>query len=225
MGGLDKYAEYTSPADMFFIAGTKGETTTAGTGTFYCQNCQMESEYYHEQVHEKATVFFIPIVNLRLLGEYIECQSCANTYEMEILDYDPEQKKKEIEAIYLVGIKKVMTTMMLADGKIDENEKSMMKDIYKNITDLALSDNDIDKEIKNCKANPVGLDNCLKELFSYLNESGRETIIKVAYWVSIADGEVDKREEKLLIKMAKHFQISSAHLRGIISEVNETVSG
>ncbi|MCH2283196.1 MAG: TerB family tellurite resistance protein, partial [SAR324 cluster bacterium] len=141
------------------------------------------------------------------------------------LDYDPEQKQKEIEAIYLVGIKKVMTTMMLADGKIDENEKSIMKDIYKNITDLALSDNDIDKEIKNCKANPVGLYNCLKELFSYLNESGRETIIKVAYWVSIADGEVDKREEKLLIKMAKHFQISSAHLRGIISEVNETVSG
>ena len=210
---------------MFFIAGTRGVTTTVSKGEFFCPECNAHTQYHHDQVHEKATVFFIPVINLKLLGEYIECQNCVNTYKMEILDYDPEQEQKEIEAIYLVGIKKVMTMMMLADGKIDENEKSMMKDIYKNITDLALSDNDIDKEIKNCKANPMGLDNCLKELFSYLNESGRETIIKVAYWVSIADGEVDKREEKLLLKIAKQFQISSAHLKGIISEVNEIVSG
>ena len=210
---------------MFFIAGTRGDTTTFATGEFYCPECNARTQYHHDQVHEKATVFFIPIVNLRLLGEYIECQNCVNTYKMEILDYDPEQEQKEIEAIYLEGIKKVMTTMMLADGKIDGNEKSMMKDIYNKIADSTLSDNDIDKEIKSCKANPVDLDNCLKELFSYLNESGRETIIKAAYWVSIADGEVDKREGKLLIKMAKRFQISSAHLKGIISEVNEITSG
>ena len=210
---------------MFFIAGTKGETTTVEKGEFYCPECSLQTTYKHNQVHEKITVFFIPIANLNLLGEYIECQNCFNTYKMEILDYNPEEEQQEFEALYLIGLKKVMTMMMLADGKIDENEKSMMKDIYKNITDLALSDNDIDKEIKNCKANPVGLENCLKELFSYLNESGRETIIKVAYWVSIADGEVDKKEEKLLIKMAKHFEISSAHLKGIIAEVNEIVSG
>lgn len=210
---------------MFFIAGIKGETTTVETGVFYCPHCNAQTQYHHNQVHEKATVFFIPVINLRLLGEYIECQNCDSTYEMEILDYNSEQEQKKIEAIYLVGIKKVMTTMMLADGKIDENEKNMMKDIYKNIADSTLSDYDIDKEIKNCKANPQELDNCLKELFSCLNESGREIIIKVAYWVSIADDEVDKKEEKLLIKMAKHFQMSSAHLKGIISEVNEAVSG
>ena len=123
----------------------------------------MRTQYHHDQVHEKATVFFIPIVNLRLLGEYIECQNCVNTYKMEILDYDPEQEQKEIEAIYLEGIKKVMTTMMLADGKIEENEKSMMKDIYEKMADSILSNYDIDKEIKSCTANPVALDDCLKD--------------------------------------------------------------
>ena len=56
-------------------------------------------------------------------------------------------------------------------------------------------------------------------------DSGRETIIKLAYWISIADGQYDKSEEKLLVKLAKHFQISNAHLKGIMSEVDETVSG
>ena len=140
---------------MFFIAGIKGETTTVETGVFYCPHCNAQTQYHHNQVHEKATVFFIPVINLRLLGEYIECQNCDSTYEMEILDYNSEQEQKKIEAIYLVGIKKVMTTMMLADGKIDENEKNMMKDIYKNLADSTLSDYDIDKEIKNCKSTGI----------------------------------------------------------------------
>ena len=115
---------------MFFIAGIKGETTTVETGVFYCPHCNAQTQYHHNQVHEKATVFFIPVVNLRLLGEYIECQNCANTYEMEILDYDPEEEELEPEALYLIGLKKVMTMMMLADGKIEESEKAMMKYIY-----------------------------------------------------------------------------------------------
>ena len=210
---------------MFFIAGTRGETTTFSTGEFYCPECNAQTFYHHNQVHEKATVFFVTVANLRLLGEYIECQSCDGTYEMDILDYDPEQDQLEFEALYLIGLKKVMTMMMLADRKIEESEKAMMKNIYQHVADAELSNEDIVNEINSCKENPIVLEEYLNELFSQLNESGRETIIKVAYWVSIADGEVDKREEKLLIKMAKYFEISSAHLKGIIAEVNEIVSG
>ena len=208
---------------MFFIAGTKGETTTIATGEFYCPECNAQTVYHHDQVHEKATVFFVPIVNLRLLGEYIECQSCDSTYEIEILDYDPEQEQLEFEALYLIGLKKVMIMMMLADGKIEDSEKAMMRNIYAHMADSELSDHDIDEEINSCKENPIGLEEYLNELFPQLNESGRETIIKLAYWISIADGQFDKAEKKLLVKLAKHFQISNAHLKGIMSEVNETV--
>ena len=206
---------------MFFIAGTRGVTTTVSKGKFFCPECNVRTNYHHNQVHQKATVFFIPVLNLKLLGEYIECQNCSNTYKMEMLDYDPEQEREEFEALYLTGIKKVMVMMILADGKVDEKEKIMMKGIYQKITNSELSDSDIEKEIENSKTAIIGLEDLLTEVFPQLNESGRETIIKVAYWVSVADGKVDKEEQQLLIKLAKHFQISSAHLKGIISEVDE----
>lgn len=209
---------------MFFIAGTKGVTTTVATGEFYCPVCNARTFYHHNQVHEKATVFFVSVANLRLLGEYIECQSCGNTYKMDILDYDPEQEQRDFEALYLSGLKTVMSMMMSVDGNIDENEKGMMKDIYGKITDSELSDSEIEREIEFCRLNPIGLEKCLNELFPVLNESGRETVIKVAYWISIADGKADEEEIKLLKKMATRFQISSAHLKGIILEVNELAS-
>ena len=61
---------------MFFIGGTKGVTSVVGSGKFYCPECGQETEYLHKQVRRAATVFFVPVVNLDLLGEYIECQSC-----------------------------------------------------------------------------------------------------------------------------------------------------
>ena len=209
---------------MFFIAGTKGVTSTLAKGKFYCPQCNIKKTYKHNQVHEKVTVFFVPIANLRLLGEYIECQSCFNTYKMEIIDYDPEKEAQEEQALYLIGLKKVMTMMMLADGKIEDSEKAMMKNIYQHMADSELSNQDIDKEINSCKVNPMDLEDYLDELFPQLNQPGRETIIKLAYWISISDGHFDKAEERLLKKLAKHFQISNAHLKGIILEVNENIS-
>lgn len=209
---------------MFFIAGTKGVTTTLAKGKFYCPKCNLKKTYKHNQVHEKVTVFFVPIANLRLLGEYIECQSCFNTYKMEIIDYDPEKEAQEEQALYIIGLKKVMTMMMLADGKIEDSEKAMMKNIYQHMTDSQLSNQDIDNEINSCKVNPMDLEDYLDKLFPQLNQPGRETIIKLAYWISISDGHFDKAEERLLKKLAKHFQISNAHLKGIILEVNENIS-
>ena len=49
-----------------------------------------------------------------------------------------------------------------------------------------------------------------------------ETAIELA--VKHHKGQVDKAEKKLLVKLAKHFQLSNAHLKGIMSEVNETGS-
>ena len=120
-----------------------------------------------------------------------------------------------------------------ADSELDYTEQSSWILFLRYLDDLELekkdeaelSNEEIDNEINSCKENPIDLEVYLEELFPQLNESGRETIVKLAYWVSISDGHFDKEEEKLLKKLAKHFQISDAHLKGIILEVNETISG
>lgn len=206
---------------MFFIAGTRGETTTIETGQFYCPECKSNQDYHYDQVHEKVTVFFISVANLKLLGEYVECQQCLNTYKTEVLDYDPEDDEREFEALYVEGIKTVMIAMTLADGKIDDEEKEMIKKIFEEITGFKLSDDDIEVDLYSYESNYISLEKYVKNLFPYLNDSGKENILKVAYYVSIADGELNHSEEKLLNNLAKKLQLSKTHLKGIIAEINE----
>jgi uncharacterized tellurite resistance protein B-like protein len=205
---------------MFFIAGTKGETSTAGRGEFYCPQCEKYTRYLHQQVHQKATVFFVSVANLKLLGEYVECQSCDGTYKMEVLDYDPQEEQREFESLYRTGIKKVMTMMMLADGEIKDSEIAMMKDIYRKVSEDDLLDYEIEEGIDNCKRYPTDMEEYITDLFPFLNENGREMIFKISYYVAIADGKYRREEEKLLKKIGKILQLSSAHIKGIIAEIN-----
>jgi len=206
---------------MIFIGGVKGETSTAGSGEFFCPQCNKYRDYLHKQVHKKATVFFVPVANLQLLGEYIECQTCKGTFKMEVLDYDPAAEQQAVEALYAVGIKKVMIMMMLADKKIKENEKDLIKKIFKEVSGEELSDEEIEEEITNCKKYPTSMENFLEDSFPYINEQGKQSIVEAAYYISIIDKEYGKEEQDLLKKIAKKLQITSAHLKGIISEINQ----
>ena len=206
---------------MFFVAGTKGVTSTVTKGIFYCPNCAEKTKYLHKQVRKAATVFFVSVAKLGLLGEYIECQRCQCTFELGVLDYDPEEEQKVFLAEYHRAIKRVLTMMMLADGKIDNEELNLIKNIYNNIIGQHYSDDEIKYEIQECENNPQSLHEYLNSVGPKLNESGKELIIKVAYWISIADGEYGKNEERLLKQVAKILDISRAHLNGIINEINK----
>ena len=206
---------------MFIIAGTKGVTSTIANGIFYCPNCAAKTKYLHQQVHKAGTVFFIPVAKLKLLGEYIECQRCQSTFELSVLDYDPEEEERVFLSEYYRAMKRVLITMMLADGKVNINELEFIKHIYTNIIGQRYSDDEIKQEIYECESNPELLYEYLNAISSRLNESYKVHIIKMAYYISLADDDYDKSEERLLRQISKALGISSAHLNGIINELNE----
>jgi transcription elongation factor Elf1 len=68
------------------IFGSKGKTKVVGRGKFMCPRCQAVRLYQHKKVTEHFTLYFIPIVKIDDLGEYIECTECATRYHTSILE-------------------------------------------------------------------------------------------------------------------------------------------
>jgi transcription elongation factor Elf1 len=67
------------------IFGTKAKTTTIGTGQFYCPKCGEERQYTHKKAKKYFSLYFIPIIPMGDMGEYVECQTCGITYKPEVL--------------------------------------------------------------------------------------------------------------------------------------------
>jgi hypothetical protein len=71
---------------MFIIYGTRGVKFTKEEGVFKCPNCICSRPYRLRSIRRFATLFFIPIIPLDKLGEYVECEHCLETYIPRVLD-------------------------------------------------------------------------------------------------------------------------------------------
>ena len=62
------------------IFGTRGITYRKDGGRFFCPECDGEQPYDRKRVRRFFTLYFIPLIPLNLLAEYIECPRCGGTY-------------------------------------------------------------------------------------------------------------------------------------------------
>lgn len=74
---------------MIIIWGTRTRKKDVSSGQFYCPRCGTERYYTHKRVVKYFTLFFIPLIPLNTVGEYVECQGCHQAFKPEVRDYAP----------------------------------------------------------------------------------------------------------------------------------------
>jgi tellurite resistance protein len=204
------------------IFGTRGITTTPERGNFHCPRCQTTRPYNLKRVRRFFTLYFIPVIPLDKLGEYVECPTCQGTYSPEILTYDPAESNKQLEALFFVAVKHVMIGMLLADGEIDDSEVMVLQEQYAQITGSQITEDDLREEIAVVRAegrSPVEL---VQRLAPQLNDNGKEIVLRAAYAIANADGTVGADEQILLEQIGNGLGLTRAHLSGILQELLAT---
>jgi tellurite resistance protein len=204
---------------FLIIFGTRGITTSVATGKFNCPGCAEKRSFVHKRVRRFFTLYFIPIIPLDLIGEYVECQHCTDTYNPAVLDFDPVKSERSIEAEFHTAVKRVMVLMMLADGRIDDEEVETIRIIYGKLAKRDLSKEDVTQEIAASKSDGRGLRQYLASVVGSLNDSGKEVVVKAAYFVASADGNVSTEETNLLGELAAALEMSPAHFKTVIDNL------
>jgi tellurite resistance protein len=203
------------------IFGTRGVTYTAERGDFFCPSCSDGRDYAQKRVRRFFTLYFIPLVPLNVLGEYVECDDCKGTYQLSVLDYDPNAANAAFEAEYARGMKRVMVLMMMVDGDIDDDEISAVRDLYGRVCGGQLSEADVRAEIDAATADGRGVSDFIGSMAGTLNDNGKELVIKAAYAVAAADGVFADEEMELLAEIGQALLLSKAHYRGLLAELGE----
>ncbi len=206
----------------FIIFGTRGVTFKKESGQFHCPNCGGGSDYVHKNVRRFFTLYFIPVIPLDSLGEYVECHACQGTYHVDILEYDPAASGVQVEALFMVAMKQVMIAMLLADGVIDDDEVKELKATFEDLAGVSVTEQDLREEIAAIQNEGSGAIEMVQHLAAGLNDKGKEMVITAAYQIAAADGHVDPSEQQLLEEIAVALELSQAHFLGIMSELQTT---
>jgi tellurite resistance protein len=206
---------------FLIIFGTRGVTSEVASGQFNCPSCDTRRPYVHKRVRRFFTLYFIPLIPLDTIGEYVECQHCRDTYKPEVLEYDPAKSERAIEAEFHTAVKRVMVLMMLADGRIDDEEVETIRAIYEKLARVDLSKEDVTREVEASRADGRGLRQYLSGIAGTLNDTGKEIVVKAAYFVASADGNVTIEETNLLAELASALEMSPTHFKEAIAKVSE----
>lgn len=206
------------------IFGTRGVTYTKESSEFYCPNCAAQAPYKHKRVRRFFTLYFIPVIPMDLLGEYVECQRCGGTYQLKVLELDPGEAAKAFEAEFHRVMKRVMVLMMLADDVIEEEELDVVRGVYEQMTGRPLSKEDVMAEVEEARADGQGIDVYLPSIAGNLNDRGKESVVAAAFMVAAADGEFQEEERQLIGEIGSALDMTPAHLNGLVSELVNSAS-
>lgn len=200
------------------IVGTKSKTKTLSKGTFYCPDCQGDRDYKHQRVKLYSSAYFIPIFPIKTLGEYIECQTCKNTYKPAVLDYNPDDAGGLFEAEFNAAMKKAMIHVLLADGKLEESELEAIESTYHKLADQTLTRETLLNDIEQVKNSNNDLSETLTDLQGCLNEPSKKLVLTAAYLVALADLDFQDSEKQLLESIGKDLGMSAEEIDEVLNK-------
>ena len=203
------------------IFGSRGITTTKETGEFDCPSCISPQTYKLKRVRNFFTLYFIPVIPLNQLGEYVECGTCKDTYKPQVLELTARASQDTVEAEYYEAIKMVMAFVLLADGMIDDAEISSSINIFENITGNRLAQEDYIDYLRSMSQLGSGeFTKKLQNLQGLINDEGKELVLKAAFYVALSDGEFAESEQALVTNIGRSLGMTEAHITGIYHAIS-----
>jgi uncharacterized tellurite resistance protein B-like protein len=201
------------------IFGTRGVTGTVRRGEFHCPECGCRRPYAHKRVRRFFTLYFIPLIPLDKLSEYVECQRCRTSFKLEVLSFDPEADAAQLEDQFRQAVRQAMAAVAVADGHVERIELAAMRRVCAEVFQQELAEAELEEAIAEARAKGNGLGAWLRSLAPHLNDQGKELVIRAALAVATADGAIHERESTVIGTIAQALHVSQAHLRGLVAEV------
>lgn len=231
---------------MLVILGTTAVTRTRGRGEFVCPECGVRRPYAHQRVQKRFAIFYVSILPLDELGEYIECQDCRGTFRTTVLDDPaadarqapagsattppvapaaggdgdaaPGSRRRRFDAEFRPAVLRIMILMMMIDGRIEPSEKRMIIDLNHRLTGRMLSIEEIDEHVEAVREAGRSAVDHARTVAPLLNDLGKELVLKAAFSVAVADRRIHGSERALLTGIGRALGLSATHVRSVVAE-------
>ena len=199
---------------MLLIWGWKARFKTLREGMFHCPSCGADRHYRLRQARRWFTFFWIPVIPLQQLGEFVECSSCQSSYNEGVLTLPTTAQLSDNLSIATRGLAVAMVT---ADGSVEPSERERAIELIRSSLGGEYDSGNFDADLEAFAGQDF--EAFLGSLSGLLNDHGKESLVAACVELAAADGHIDDRELEIARRAGAALLMTPSHVRGILSDV------
>ena len=200
---------------MLLIWGFKILFKTIGEGQFHCPSCGCDRRYDHRQGRRWFTLFWIPIIPLKVAGAIVQCSVCNKKYNENVL-----QLPTSAETATSIGFARraiAAHMVVVSDNTTVAREAAVAMMRESGMAEYDLAQLDIDREPSDWERVRSGGE----PLGTTLSPAGAESILLAAARVAAADEAITDSERSVINDLGAAFGLTPVHIDGIVASANQ----
>lgn len=196
---------------MLLIFGLSVFFRTVGMGDFHCSTCGGDRHYRQRAARRWLTLFFVPVIPLKRLGEIVECSACGSRFRLGALRLPTAS---EMALVLPAAMRAAVAEVLTAGDPTDSGGRARAVDAVRG---YSAEDYDDDALMADLAAPPPDAGEIIAEAGSQLTTEAREWFLAQVVRVALADGAISVTERQSLHAVAGRLGMTSAHAVGVIS--------
>lgn len=195
------------------IFGLRVRYRITGSSAFFCPNCGGDREARHGSARRWFTLFFIPVIPLNVVAEFVQCGTCQHRYEPSVLDRPTTSALSEV----LGNAVRVLTAMMVRGG--DVSSAPMRAAAVAHISAVNPSYDDATLLSDVGAVEPTTAELYVHPLADGLQVAGKERFLADLCRIALTGGTITSDQRWLLDATGRGLGLTPAHVAGIVSSV------
>jgi hypothetical protein len=187
---------------------------TISSGEFFCPRCQKQRPFNREHGRWWFTLYGSPLFPLLATDDRVLCHHCREVFAEFVLFQGPE----ESAAVFARGLRDLLLRLILADGSIDDEEIAALNVVYHKTIGCELADIEIRKSLEVLAQSNVTMVSQCELLAPSLTDAAKEAIVRGAFLVASASGELSPKKLEQLRELAPALGLPDEAFRRLIEE-------
>jgi hypothetical protein len=203
---------------VLLIWGWKTRLKTLGEGTFFSPAAGGDGPYRLVEARRWFTVFFIPLIPLKVLGTFVECQQTGATYDPSVLDNPTNEALLEQLA---AAVRETIALVLAFGSPVTDAQREAAVRLAGEYAP-GYSAADLEHDISVVAHAPI--DQRLSHLADALDVSGKERLLNASASVMVAGGSVDDVRVEAVRGIGEKLGMTPLHIRGVIDSARSTAA-
>lgn len=211
------------------LIGSMEWASTVARGEFYCPNCQAAKSFQRKIVRPFLTLYFIPVVPIGGLREFVLCRGCRERFDPSILLADNPEMLRNANAnsavpTFEVELLRIIALTIMDDSHVSETEVQMAMRIYHRMAGRELSRIELQQACRESTTIRVSPSTYVGVAGQHLTYDQKLMMVQAMFAVAGADGSISPSRLKSLMEAQHQLELNDIAFQTAIKDAEQWIS-